>query len=341
MTIRFHSLFTVAVTHSYYASACSDLEFVTPPATANQLYGGRMLARVLDGRLHVLFEADAHGAPINSLAGSTLVFGLQLVNPYFDNFTAPVVSDVRLLPFYANRTNSTALDAPSGVILTSGVYTHTPQSAARPLTLRLSSRDGAVVAAQTLAAGDAAGSFDLRTVLDGAYRIDEDAGGGSVAAALLYVSSDFRNAGVWGILAVKIDASMYAAPGAFSINFAARQELLKYFVVARNFAPVELDKLVADLNVSDQGFNDEHRAEVSFDKVPPADFTAADIALALLDDGTGRVVMFRSQVAVARRERGLRKIQLNRNGDVLIEHLPQPGADRAQANLIVHLTKPS
>jgi hypothetical protein len=51
-------------------------------------------------------------------------------------------------------------------------------------------------------------------------------------------------------------------------------------------------------------------------------------------------LLFRSQAPVARRQRGRRKIQLNRNGEVLIEHLPQPGAERATADLIVHLSKP-
>ena len=187
-----------------------------------------------------------------------------------------------------------------------------------------------------LATGDGAGTFDLRMLPEGVYRIDEDAGGGSVATAQLYVSAELRNAGAWGILAVKIDAGMYAAPAAFSINFTARQQQLKYFVVASNFTPTEFDQL----DISDKGFGDESRTEVTFDKVPTASFTAADIAPSLLDDGTGRIVMFRSQAPVARRERGLRKLQLNRNGDVLVEHLPQPGADRAQAHLIVHLTKP-
>jgi hypothetical protein len=32
--------------------------------------------------------------------------------------------------------------------------------------------------------------------------------------------------------------------------------------------------------------------------------------------------------------------QLSRNGDTLIEHLPQRGADRSQAQHIIHLSKP-
>jgi hypothetical protein len=336
MTIRFLPLLTVAIHHGYYADACADFDFIMPPSTARDLQGGRLLARVMDGQLRVLFEADAQGAPVSSLVGRTLIFGLRLLNSSFGNFTAPILADSTLLPFYANANNVAALDAPRGVVLTSGVHTYVPQTTRRPLTLQLSDSAGAVVATQTLAAGVANGSFDLRSLPDGAYRIDEDAGAGNVASSQLYVSAELRSAGAWGILAIKIDASFYAAPSAFTINYAARREQLKYFVVASNFTATEFDQL----NVSDLGFGDESRVELIFDKIPPASFTEDDIAPALLGDDTSRIAMFRSQALVARRERGLRKLQLSRNGDVLVESLPLPGADRAQAHLIIHLTKP-
>ena len=336
MSSHFRPLLTVAIQHSYYAGACTDLEFVAPSSTASLLRGGRVLARRLNGRLHLLFEADSLGIPLNSLAGRTLTFGLRLVNPCFSNFTTPVVSDAALRPFYTNSSNPVALDAPSGVTLASGMHTHTPLTATRPLTLRLSDSVGAIMATQALGIGDAVGSVDLRAFPEGAYRIDEDAGGGIVAMSMLHVSTELRSAGVWGILAIKVDAGFYATPPALCLNFSARQEQLKYFVVASNFTSTEFDQL----DVSDKGSIEENRDTLIFEKVPPAMFSDSDISPSLLGDGSHRVVMFRSQLPVARRERGLRKIQLNRNGDILVEHLPQPGADRSQAHLIVHLSKP-
>jgi hypothetical protein len=336
MNIHFRPLLTVSIQHSYYAGACTDLEFVAPSSTAGLLHGGRVLARLLDGRLHLLFAADSLGTPINNLAGHTLTFGLRLVNPCFTNFTEAVVSDAALLPFYTNSHNPVALDVPHGISLTSGRHPHTPLTVIRPLTLRLSDSSGAIVHTQVLRTGDTVGSFDLRALAEGVYQIDEDAGGGSLATSPLYVSTELRSAGVWGIIAIKLDAGFYVNPPALSLEFSARQEQLKYFVVASNFTSTEFDQL----EVSDNGFNDEGRARLTFQKVPPELFSDSEISPALLGDGSRRIVMFRSQVPVAWRKRGFRKIQLNRNGDVLIEHLPQPGADRSQAHLIVHLAKP-
>ncbi len=345
MKIRFRPLFTVAIQHSYYAGACSDLKFVIPLSTAGVLRGGKLMARMIDGRLHVLFETDSDGIPISSLAGHTLTFGMRLVNPCFSNFTAPVISNPKLLPFYTNSTDLGVLDAPVGVALASGVFRYTPQTATRPLTMRLSDSVGTVVATETLDAGIPDISFDLRALPGGDYRIEEDSGAGSVTPSRHIVSAELRSAGVWGILAVKIDAGFYVGPVApatpveFFLDFSARKEQLKYFVVANRFSETEFDQL----SVSDNGFQEEQRDKVTFDKVPSAAFSEENGDIfppSLLGDGASRVVMFRSQLPVARRERGLRKIQLNRNGDILVEHLPQPGADRSKSHHIVHLSKP-
>jgi hypothetical protein len=186
-----------------------------------------------------------------------------------------------------------------------------------------------------MGASDTTAGFDLRSLPDGPYAIDEDPGGGSVATAQLYRSADLRDGGSWGILDLKIDAGFYAIPAAFTIKLAAREEPLKYYVVAANFSQGEFDQL----SVADNGYMDDGRPQVTFTKVLPALFTSDDISPDLLGDGSGRVVMFRSLTPVARRQRGSRKIQLTRNGDVLVENLSQPGPNRPRSDFIVHLSK--
>ncbi len=336
MTQHFAPLFTVAVNHSYYSGHCEDLEFFVPPETSGVMRGGKVLTRVLGGRLHALYGTDSPGLPINNLAGRTLLFGLRLRNSTFSNFTDPVVNDTRQTPFYFNGNNPAVLEPPQGIILASGMHAHVPQTATRPLTLRLSDHNGTLLVSQTLPTGAVEGSFDLRALPEGRYQIGEDPGGGSVALSRLYVSAKLRSAGLWGLIAITVDAGFYAAPPALTLDFTARQEQLKYFVVAKNFTQLEFDQL----NVTDNGFNEEGRPQLNFDKVPPNLFSATDISPALLGDGDSRIVMFRSLAAVARNERGFRKIQLNRNGDVLVSHLPQPSADKPQAHFIIHLSKP-
>lgn len=339
MKTKFRTLFTVSVQHTYYSGACRDFDFVVPPSTADALRGGKLLARVLDGRLHVLFEVDSDNNPVTSLAGETFTFGLRLVNPWFGNFTAPVISG-KLVPFYTNSGNSQLLDAPIGIALASGIFHYTPQSATRPLTVQLLDSRNTVLADQALNVGISDISFDLRGLPDGRYWIKEEQSAG--AELPLIVSSELRHAAVWGIVAVKVDAGFYAATAAFFMNFIARAEQLKYFVVADRFSDLDF----AELKVKDAGFTDENRNEVKFDRVPATDFSVAngDIFPPSLLGDVQRVVMFRSQAPVARRAHGLRKIQLNRKEDdasgILIENLPLPAADRPQAHFIVHLSNP-
>jgi hypothetical protein len=90
----------------------------------------------------------------------------------------------------------------------------------------------------------------------------------------------------------------------------------------------------------DAGFGSEGRPAIAFDRVPPAAFGAGHLAPELLDpSGSARIALFEAQAAVARRARGPSGLELHRNGTVLVSHLPQPGADRPDAQFVVHLTQ--
>ncbi len=337
MIQHFATLFTVAIQHSYYTgNNCEDFEFFVPSSTASAMQGGKVLARVLAGRLHVLYEAEKPGVPINSLVGQTLLFGLRLTNSSFSNFTNPVGIDAKQTPFYSNSNNPTVLEPAKGIVVASGICTHPPQTSTRPLTLTLSDAIGNSLASQTLLLGEVDGCFDLRALPEGHFRIDEFSEVGNVSQTRLFVSPELRSTSLWGLVAIKIDAGFYAAPPTFTLDFTARQEQLQYFVVANQYSEADFGKL----NVVDNG--EKGRTKVDFDRVLPASFSSKDIAPELLGDAS-RVVMFRSQLPVARNEHGFRNIQLKRNGDedsVLVSHLPQPSADRPQARFIIHLSKP-
>jgi hypothetical protein len=225
---------------------------------------------MLGGELHVLYEAEEDGRPIVNLAGETLTFGLRLTNPWFDNFTAAVISDPKQIPSYSNSAEAGKLAPPAGIV--------PPQ--------------------------------------------------------------EIRAAGFWGTLSIKVDAAFYGAPPAFSISFAAKQGEMQYFVVADGYKPADFDSLFTVLAITDNGFGDDGRAQVTFTKVPKAAFKPTDLSPSLLGSDEDFVMMFRSNTLIARRERGLSKIQLKRNGDVLIEQLPQPTPDRPRAISIVHVSKP-
>ena len=125
-------------------------------------------------------------------------------------------------------------------------------------------------------------------------------------------------------------------PPEFTVPFAAKEETLKYYVVAKNYTNADFNLL----SVTDTGFTEDGRPQLQFDKVAPGAFTPDEIPLALLNEGGTQVVLFKSQTTVTRKDRARRKIQLNKNGDVLITHLPQPGEIKSNANLIIHISKP-
>ena len=70
--------------------------------------------------------------------------------------------------------------------------------------------------------------------------------------------------------------------------------------------------------------------------LPP--FGSGRLSPALLDaGGTRSIVLFEAETAVARRARGPHGFELHRNGELLIGNLPQPGAERTDAQFVVHL----
>ena len=144
--------------------------------------------------------------------------------------------------------------------------------------------------------------------------------------------------GLFGLVEIEVDPAFYAAPPAFEIAFAAREETLKYYVVARDYALGEFNQL----EVTDAGFATDARPKIDFDRVAPSAFTTDDLPAALLGGADTRIALFRSQAPVARREKARKRIQLVRSTgstDVIIAQLPQPGAAAPAANLVIHLSK--
>jgi hypothetical protein len=338
MNISFFPLVTISPEHAYYTAGCRDIDFLPTTATSNLLRAGRMLARMREGALHLLYEAESPHVPVSSLVGETLYFGLHLSNPYFVNFTTPVLGDPKLTPLYTNATTPTALDTPIGVHLIAGLYAHAPTETNRPLTLTLRQHGGASVEIREMSSADNLASFDLRHLPPGRYRLDEEYNGSLVHQHQLLVDEDLRNSGEWGVIAITIDASFYSAAASFNLTFAPRQEKLRYYVVADNkFLPDDFDLL----NVDDQGAALDDRLPITFKKIlPPFPEDQGYIKDSLLRSSGELIAIFQSNEDVPRRDRGFKKLHLNRSSTVLIEHLPLPGPEKAQADLIVRLSKP-
>ena len=330
MSIHFRNLFAVEIAHAYYGGPCPDLEFVVPATPA--LAAGRLLARRRNGRLVILFEADEADQPLRPIAGTTLLFGLRLANPCFANFTAAPVATGHL-PIYANQALPGVFAPPLAGRVAGLRQLIVPSLAERPLNLRWQ-RGGQTVAEQGLIAGQTEATFVTCDWPAGLYTLSEAAAGPAALSHWL-VHPELAGQALWGVLAVSIDAGFYASPPLLSINLSARHEQLKYYVVARNYGANEFSQL----NFNDAGAAEQGRPALIFDKIASSHFAADDLPPEVLGDAGSRIVLFQSRGELDRRAGGYRKLQLRRNNEVLIQHLPQAGSDRAQARFIVHLAK--
>ena len=332
MSIHFRPLLQVEIEHAYYRGLCADLDFVVP-ASEQALAAGKLLTRVRDGRLHLLFEANEVGEPLRDIHGTTLLIGLRLSNPYFANFTAaPIAAGGVVL--YGNRNDPRSLDPARACGFIAPRQRIVPVQSARPLTLSWQ-LGGNTLIQQTLSTGQAEAIFETRDWPSGQYSLRETAGGPAQTSHWLH-SPALAGQALWGVIALTIDRSFYADPTDFRIVLQARSEQLQYYIVARNYGAAEFSQL----QLTDAGASEQGRVSLDFEKLLPASFTADDIPAAALGDAAARVVLFRSRQPVARRAGGYRKLQLRRNAEVLVQHLPQAGSDRAQARFIVHLAKP-
>jgi hypothetical protein len=337
MITQFKTLFTVTIKHAYYLGRCEDFAFVIPADTAQRLRNGKLLARELEGRLHVLFEADETGAALQPIPGQTLRIGLRLLNPFFSNFTKDddhsLASSTRLY-----RNTADTLDAPRKVHLVGQVLSHLLTGTTRPVTVQLKDSSGLVLRTETIndAIDPPRVSYDLTGQAPGAYLIEETYPAGTITSSY-YSDPELMQTGVLGLIEVEIGSGLYPSdpdipPPNFQIAFESKEEILKYYVVGRKYNQ-DLNGLFSVIDANDE--------------LPPITFTEvaagsvdpdANIFPTLIANGSDRVVLFKATAPVARTDK-LRKNN-GGNGEVLIAHLPQPGPEKPNADMIIPVTKP-
>ncbi len=335
MITAFRPLFTLELSHEYYGGPCPDFRYLVPPATEARLRAGRMIARDRDGVLHLLYEADDAGAARVRLDGETLRFGLRLAMPCFANYTAVAEGFPTRRLYFSNAADAATLAAQPAVVLVGDLLAYALTRNSRPAAVTLRDAANAVLAKETVAEGRSGGTFDLRAVPPGALSLRAGYANASETFSY-YHDPELQQSGASAIVEVTVDGSFYTAAAPLAITFDAREDLLRYYVVARNYTDTEFTQL----RVKDLGFTDEGRTEIVFTRVAAGAFTGSDLPPELILGEGERVVLFRSEAALPRQARPRRRLQLGRQNEVLIANLPHAGADRASADLIVHVSKP-
>ena len=333
MITSFRILFTINVAHGYYSDNCRDFDFIVPADTGGKLRNGKLLAKVRDGMLYVLYEADDAGAALIKMTGASLRFGLKLRNPLFSNITDFSVPT----PLYRNSLTAGSLAPAMEVAMTGRLFSHAVTKSDRPVTVTVNAPTGQPLQAESITADNdrSTVSFDLTGQTPGLYMVTEQYPYG-LETVPYYFDAELLQDGIFGMVEIRIDSGFYNLPPSFTINFNAKQETIKYYLVASNHTASEFNHLA----VVDNGFSEEGRSRINFTRIPSSSFTSDEIPSGMIAKTGDRVVLFKSQTVVARHEKARKKIQLSRNGDVLIKHLPQPGADKTSGDMIIHISRP-
>jgi len=335
MNTGFRTLWTVSVSHTFHDGVCDALRFVVPPATQADLKAMRCTARELNGQLHVLIEEDADGHAMVDSTGRTLVFGLQPASTLFSQYTRDPALTKGDRALFTNEADVDVIGAlPRGVRIEAPRMSITPTRATRPLTLRALSAEGLPRASVTLKDTDAAWHWDAGA-LSGEVLITEEVLPGHVLAQQrLFIGQGLSDC--WGLLQLQVAAGHVLQGHAFTLSLAARTDVLRYYVLVKPVNPADLDSI----KVVDQGAAAAGRTPIGFTAhLPP--FGAGHLTPDLLDpDHTRQVVLFEADAPLARQARGPHGIALQRLGEVVIGDLPQPGAERSDAQFVVHLSKP-
>lgn len=336
MATRFHTLFSIVVNHGYYLNNCKDIQYVLSDDTKKILRNGKLLHRVIDGQLHVLYEADGGGDPLRDCSGERIQIGLQLINPHFTKFTQLVLPKNAWL-IYRNQNVPTAFNAPEATRISGPVLRHGLVEATRPVTVELKTGANQLLAQASVSALNNRDDVDflMESHAPGVYQVSESYTQSSYSEKYAYYPQLLRS-GVWGVCDIEIDAGFYTTPAELELAFAPVENTLKYYVVAKNYSDADY----GNLGITDTGFSEQGRAEIIFDRVEPAAFSGDELEPSLIKSSSEKLVLFKSQAAVARLEQAHKKIQLNLNGDVLIPNLPAPGTSKAQADFIIHVAKP-
>lgn len=333
MTIRFDTLLTLGIAHGYYTAGCRDIAYIPSADTVAACQSRRLLVRVLEGQLHVLVETGPAG-PLADLAGTTLRFGLKIATPVFATVTDLQLDPAAPLLLFDNSAAPTQLAAAAPARLVPPRFSHTISDAARPCTLRLTTAAGAALAQETIEDSRPTWTCLLAGRPAGLHVVEE-AFPASNHTTRYYHDPEFAAAGLLAVCEIRIAPGFHAAPPHLAVPFVARDEVLSYYVIARGFQPNEL----AQLAVSDAGFAADARPQITFQKLTEAQLGPADLPPALLRSDDSAVLLFRSQSPVARRQAPRRRIELKRNNETLVPHLPQPAPHSATADLLIQISK--
>lgn len=336
MKSSFGIVFSIKIAHTYYPGDCQDFDFIIPPKTQQVARNGRIITKDNQGILYALCERNENGSPRVPLTGAVLRFGLRLKNPFFSNFTRSDISSDSIA-YYVNHPVPTLLANAVPMRLTGPLFAHPLSKATRPVTVTVNDSGDVTLDSRIITDPGDQGPFplDLRKYDSGSFTLVEKYASSTVKTSY-FMDPDLLSMNLFGIIEIRINNSFYTNPPVFTLQFTAKEELLKYYVVGKKYSSDDLNAI----QVVDSGFTEQGRTQILFQRVKQDAFSPNDISPGLLTGENSHVVLFKSQSAVSRSDLPRKKIQLTKNSDVVIAQLPQPGSDQQGSDIIIQISKP-
>ncbi|MGQ8364217.1 hypothetical protein [Glaciecola sp. 1036] len=332
--MEFSKLMDVSITHDFYDGLCGDLILKPVVNTGKLMHVGKMRSVNQNGQTSLFYQQNPLAEPMQNMSGAHLLFALVPTSTTFSVITQ-LGNKTNQLTIYRNDADPNSLSAQS-FTKAGERFTYEIVLEQRPLTLTLLNSAGDTVESYEITAAQNIQSFTFELALyeNGLYRITEQTDSDNAETNIAFFPE--LPSQCQGLLILTVDSSHYSSPVDFTINFNAREDRLNYYIVATKYAEADL----TGLSVTDAGYEEQNRTEITFNKLQVADFTDQEIDSSLLTQNGNNVILFQSQSAVSRRLVGPKHIQLTLNDEVLFSSLPIPGSNRVTADFFIHVAKP-
>ena len=332
--IKYKEVLSIAIDHSYYADGqAEDFQFVFSHATKQLFRKGRLVPKVRDGKL-TLFAETREDALTLGLDDRRITVGLVLTNRHFYNFTQKPAQEGTQL--YHNDSSLTSLLSGVPTRVVGRRFEHKISKTKRKVTLELTAGGELVESLEVLDGNVESINYLIKNPGLERFEITEKYTDEDVVHRY-FLAEEFTGVFVDRLVTLRLDDTFLTTKPEFTIAFTAVQELLHYYIVARNYGSEFNQLAVTGLDKSGAGAP----VPINFSKVTPSNFTSQHLTkevLGVSDDH--KLVLFHSAAPLARRDVPNMDIQLSINGETLIPTLPLTGPERAKADFIVHLSKP-
>lgn len=215
MITTYRKLFTLNVAQGHYGEWCREFNFIIPADTACLLRTGKLIAKALDGKLNVLYEADDGGVALVSMAGKRLRFGIKLLKPLFS--TGAESGDPTTL--FRNTLAEGTLDPALDVVLTGRFLSHEISKTIRPVTVTVNDSAGFLLQKEIITTDNDGSTIycDLSRQAVGAFCVMENYPA-ETKNITYYYDVDLSQTDVLGVVEIEINSDFYYSRPSFTIS---------------------------------------------------------------------------------------------------------------------------